>query len=530
MPKSKKLIFIHKFSKNQIENYEYQLLDNFDEIKQLFNQEIPDIMKILYFNKKKVHEILYNEEQTITISSHNIKKNILGNLFYLDLLISENTDIINYKYTYDFLGVINEYNKMNKEIQKIIVSMIIIRLIDNYRGFNEEIEEKITKGKIDSIENLNINMIEENIFKLKKYNLKIIVHDYKNNKIDEIYAQIIKQIITNYNYENIENTYDILNQLEMEKIAINYYIFNKLISTLDIKNRFINEIKIINKNDFLRIEKINFYYILFKYILKNPIYIYQIPFLVETRKIIINIIKNDNLKSLNKDKNFNICKNMLIYVIKTLTDSEYFIKIFELNLSGLKVNFEKKKVYKETKENNNEKKIEYEENNNENKRTYEEYNTNEYNNLSTMHSSYNKFNSQSLKNDINNFISKKNNKKKFTIIYDLKQCDKNKNIDLINSKINKDENIENPEYINSRKILNFLEEFDEIIKRETKYKLNSQILLTLIEEDNRNKNNIYNFTCEYKYEKLKTKYRDENILINGLNQGFQAFICDIKYE
>ena len=140
-----------------------------------------------------------------------------------------------------------------------------------------------------------------------------------------------------------------------------------------------------------------------------------------------------------------------------------------------------------------------------------------------MSNTYNTFDSRSLKKGINDFF--KNNKKKIFIIYDFKQFDKNKKFEII-----KEENNENPDSINSYKILNFLEEFDEIIKRESGDKLNSPIFLTLIEEDKKNKNNIYNLSCEYYYEKLQTYYRDDNILINGLNQGFQALLCDIIYE
>ena len=546
MDNSQKLkLFIQYISINPIEKCIFPLFNNYKEIETIINQKNQDIMGIIYFNKDIVHKILYEEEKVVYITPHIIKGNKLSGLFYLNLLIIEDINIVNYKYNYDFIREINEYNKTNKPLQKILFSMILILLIDNFKGFMEDDERKI-KGIIDSLQNLNINLIEENIYNIKKYSLNIYVNDYKNNKIDEIYAQIINQIIRNYKFENIDNIYEILNQIEIENININDYIFNELILDLDDKNLYINDIKITNKNDFVNIKKITFFYILFKYILKNSIFIYQIPFLFETRKIIIYIIKNDNLKVLNKDKNFNNCKDVLFYIIKTITDSEYYFKLFELNLNGLKINNNvNKKIYKE---NNNERKRDYDDNNvnekkrdyddnndNEKKRNYDDDNNNEKkrineecnartnNNYLTMSNTYNTFDSRSLKKGINNFF--KNNKKKYVIIYDFKQFDKNKKFEII-----KEENNENPDSINSYKILNFLEEFDEIIKRESGDKLNSPIFLTLIEEDKKNKNNIYNLSCEYYYEKLQTYYRDDNILINGLNQGFQALLCDIIYE
>ena len=46
----------------------------------------------------------------------------------------------------------------------------------------------------------------------------------------------------------------------------------------------------------------------------------------------------------------------------------------------------------------------------------------------------------------------------------------------------------------------------------------------------KNKNNTYIINCIYNIEKLNTTYKDENILVNGLSDGFQTLLCDIKYE
>ena len=73
--------------------------------------------------------------------------------------------------------------------------------------------------------------------------------------------------------------------------------------------------------------KINFYYILFKYILKNKIFIYPFPLLTKTKKIIIELIKSKNIK---KSKNSN--KEIELkykYVLETFADSKYFFEYRE---------------------------------------------------------------------------------------------------------------------------------------------------------------------------------------------------------
>ena len=70
--------------------------------------------------------------------------------------------------------------------------------------------------------------------------------------------------------------------------------------------------------DFSDPKKLNFYFILLKYILKSPIYIYNVNFLLKTHQIIrakLNLI----LSSI-KD---NPIKEKILFIVREISDTEY---------------------------------------------------------------------------------------------------------------------------------------------------------------------------------------------------------------
>ena len=73
-------------------------------------------------------------------------------------------------------------------------------------------------------------------------------------------------------------------------------------------------------------DRIKFYYILLKYILKNICYIYQIPFLIETRTLILKNIKSIKIDNNNKDK------KKLEYLIDTFKGSKYNYQHFGIKI------------------------------------------------------------------------------------------------------------------------------------------------------------------------------------------------------
>ena len=134
----------------------------------------------------------------------------------------------------------------------------------------------------------------------------------KTNKIDD------------YDYEY---AYNIIKGLDLEKIDLTKTMFHALSKTLDIEKDYLQKYIILDKEDFpFNIEIINFYYILFKYIIKNSIYIYNIDLLLKTRQNIIKIIKKNSDNSFINVNDEN--KKKLDFIIYFITDLKYIIFIY----------------------------------------------------------------------------------------------------------------------------------------------------------------------------------------------------------
>ena len=122
---------------------------------------------------------------------------------------------------------------------------------------------------------------------------------------------------------------NIIYQIYLEKIDITNFIFKEISKFLSNDKNIIQK-RIININDLLNNNKIEFYYILLKYILKNLSYIYQIPFLVDTRTFILKNIKSIKYDSINEEK--------LKYLIDTLTSSKYYFEQFGIFQKTSRIN------------------------------------------------------------------------------------------------------------------------------------------------------------------------------------------------
>ena len=85
----------------------------------------------------------------------------------------------------------------------------------------------------------------------------------------------------------------------VESIDITNIIFNELDNNEDIKKKYI----ISNCEDLLDDNKINFYYILLKYILKESNLIYKIKYLIKSEEYIKNLINSNNFATNIFDKN-----------------------------------------------------------------------------------------------------------------------------------------------------------------------------------------------------------------------------------
>ena len=73
----------------------FQFLSKFSDVKTFVNLNENETIKFLYFNKKKIKSILFDEEEIVNIKNNKYKKEF-PYFFYLSLLLQENCSSINY--------------------------------------------------------------------------------------------------------------------------------------------------------------------------------------------------------------------------------------------------------------------------------------------------------------------------------------------------------------------------------------------------------------------------------------------------
>ena len=294
------------------------LINNYSELK-FFSKDNNDIVFIYfcYMNRKKIHEMLYKEDEIIVIES---KQYLLSYYVYLFLLI-EDIDIVNYSYDFSLIKIINEENikeKNNNMLRKLIISIIILVLKDNF--INSDAYKDDNQKEIEGINsyNLLIKNKAENV--LKEFGIE------SNLKYDleQIYIEIIKSLFVNKKIENYDYSYNIIKQLDLENIYLTDKINDELLLFFKSDEECINNYIIRKIADFNNENKINAYFIIIKYILKNTFYIYEIPFLYKTRKILLSAIKQNINELLSINFNDNILNERKNYIIKTINDSKYY--------------------------------------------------------------------------------------------------------------------------------------------------------------------------------------------------------------
>ena len=323
--------FIVYLIKKQILNFHSDdplnnILSNYKKFESVSKSININEINYIYFSRKKIHKILYIEEEVVNIQCEDEIIQNLSYLFFLDLLIMEDLNITNYSYSFDLIKKIhNRQKEINNNYTELLLSKIIIDLINNYEQldqYNEEEEyEVLNEIKLESE-----SIIRKNLTIFNEINLNLTKEDISNKKIDELFSEIIKELIINEKLENFDFAYKIINQLDLENINITEIIFKTLYKILDKDAGYINKYIIKKKEDLFDEKNINFYYTLLKYILKKEIYIYQIPLLLNLKKFILKIIKSKELlyNRLNEENN-----NKFEYILKILLDSEYYFNIYK---------------------------------------------------------------------------------------------------------------------------------------------------------------------------------------------------------
>ena len=481
------------------------LISSMSEIEQIINLDNLDVMNFIYSNKKTIEFILYENEKIIFIHSKLLNKK-LSNYFYLALLIRDNINIVNYSFKFDLIKEINDYKIDNSKdsLRKILISKIGIELINNYReceNYDENEEQHLINIQLDYEKDIKNNI---DLFKNMKLNYN--ENEIKVKKIDEIYIDIIISLIKNNKFEDEQYIIKIFKQLDLININLTNLMFTELISFLDSDNENIINYAINDQKDLINTIKVNFLYFLLKYILKEPVYIYQSKFLIKTRINIIKIIKNFDISFKSIDAK-NIEK--IEYILKFITDSEYYLNLYKSNITQTIT--EKETDCNEYKKESIEK--------------IEELN----------------------KEDIKNFIEKiltnssfilKNNEKGEIICNILNDDQNNKKINII-KKYNKilGEEKFNILMKNFKKLLEFLHFIKEKIKKEFKFRYNLIIKINFNLIDINASNKIFNIKCNYYFYPLNKKeifsFKDENILVSGINgslQGVYFLLYEINYD
>ena len=285
-----------------------ELIGSYQDIEKiLLNKEI-NIIEYIYLNKERINQILYDEETNIKIEQNYLVK--FSDYIYLYYILAESRDVVNYIFEIELIDAFNDILLATKsKIKMIILSKLEIFFIDYYfeiKGDENTKKYEDMKNKCKQIINVNINYLKEDIADLNIDNLL-------SDDIENIYTEIIKSLIINGKLNDSDKTIKLLDDLEIKHIRLNKKFYDNLSKILIEKN--LNKYKISDIDDISDENKMNFYRILFEYILKSSDYIFYNSFLLETRKKIIEIINDKPNQFYSMAKN-NKNKEALSYLIE----------------------------------------------------------------------------------------------------------------------------------------------------------------------------------------------------------------------
>ena len=313
-------------------------IENYANIKSILENKGINIFEYLYLNKERIHIILYNEDENITISSEMMKK--FSDYYYLYFLIRAE-ELLNYKYEYGFLSELKEKVNIQKSpIKKIIFSKILLCLIKNFNEiYGDEFGDKCEEMEEDCK-----NWINSEKYSLKKYNINLDLDKLADDgvEIDDIYINILISLIKNNKLNDSQDTLNILSELEIKDLRLNKKIYNGLkpiFNENDLKKYLIS-----SYSDLINNEIITFYRMLFVYILKSSDYIFNIQFFIDLRTKIIGLVKT-NIGILCNDLKKGKSQDNIIKLEEVLP---YFI-----NLESYKQRYKKENKQSTLKSNNN---------------------------------------------------------------------------------------------------------------------------------------------------------------------------------
>ena len=522
------------------------LIGNIKNVKELLESKGINIFEFFYLNKYKIHNILYDGDNTIFLES-NLMKNF-SDYYYLYLLIKAQPEIINYKYDYELIkATYDMLNSTESIIKKIIYAKMLLCFISNYEEGLEETNR--FEEEIKTIKDHCIKCITNNKYILEKYKIDLNLDNIENNNISiiDIYYNIIITLIKNNQLNGSSETINILNELDIKDLRLDKQLFDGLKEALD--KIYLSKYEITNYDDFFDESKLMFYCILFEYILKSSDYIFHIPFLFDTRNKIIEIIKENHrllLSDLKKKKSERSVTNLL-KVLGYFVEKDYYLE------KKLKVQKQDEKVDLNLSKNNSNQKISISSGmssievdsqssssygNNSQSQSYKGFEASSFLNKSDQKSAG--FYSQSEqkqkeeKYDKVNLIfsdsefkikvrydksSKELNIKYISIIY---KDEEGKDITITEDDVKKKKNNTNDYY---SKFVQYLEQIETELKN--KYKKEEEINITLKFKKQNSGNDNYNIRCDLfidKSQNEETEFKDEDLFNNTNLSGVSCML------
>ena len=315
----------------EVEPKNISMLKSYTDITKIIDRIEPaKCTMFLYSNKSTIHKILNEEDKIVRIKEENLDNYNMKSLFYLALDIKGEEYFINYSYSDVIIkNIYSIIKKENKPFRKFMLSIIYDVMLDNYQNLDNS-EDSITSEELDKISKEIKSSINDQL-----QNLEILESDKELPKeidIENFYIKITIYLIKKRKIENFEYTKDIMEQLDLENIELTNKIYTELKKVFDDnegKEDYLAHYRIKNFDNLNNEKTINFYFILFKYIFKDSIYIYNIKFLLDTKKAIIGILRKDNnkieeilkTKTEKGNEDLNARKQ---FMLKKFLDSEYY--------------------------------------------------------------------------------------------------------------------------------------------------------------------------------------------------------------
>ena len=521
------------------------LINSLEDIENIYRNYPFESKQLFYFMKDDIHKLFYDNDYIFHFESSDLQKVLpensdkikISELFYLSLLISDQPELINYSFSIDYIQKINNrfFNfSINNSVKYIIISKLIIFLINYCLEQNEEDSENIQK--LESMKQDNITSIQNIMEKNKIFTrLNYTIDDVLNKNIDKIYLDIIIFLIKTNKFSDFDYAYEIIDDLDLKSIALTKEMYEGISQALDENNDYLKNYEIENLKDLIE-DKINFYYILIKFIFKNVAYIYCIPFL---KKNFMNIISFRDFYILNP--NYNIYNKM-----------QYLFELY----SGYNMNTQQDSNYIKIKSSSNIENAFIREENS--------FDDRSFSNISGIDTEKNdvinylddvtlKCAEEILKKVTITLMCDKNNKEGTS--YKIKQIKVNNNTLKIKFFINLLKNLgteKNITYKNYERLINLINEIKEYIsqnelnytpdiKLEFKRELENEHEYDFFCEPKNDKDkDIYNLTCtssfiinERDVTKEEYKFNDYNVLVNGLDEepnGFLYLINELSNE